>query len=146
MDRQLNKIYSQSPRLGCVLALVVMVMMCVWPFVLIEGMQLALNKLHLHPALGFLVVLGILAGSFVNVPLHRIDRKVEQVVLGSGWRGWFGQDPGSRHAFFVSFDGEQMSIICDALKQRQYFNRVDNPKLPQCKTRRPAHVFLWILN
>jgi len=93
MDRQLNKIYSQSPRLGCVLALVVMVMMCVWPFVLIEGMQLALNKLHLHPALGFLVVLGILAGSFVNVPLHRIDRKVEQVVLGSGWRGWFGQVP-----------------------------------------------------
>ncbi len=26
------------------------------------------------------------------------------------WRGWFGQDPGSRHAFFVSFDGEQMSM------------------------------------
>lgn len=70
-----------------------MSLMCVWPFVLIEGMQLALAKLHLHPALGFLVVLGILGGSFVNVPLHRIEREVEQVVLTRGWRGWFAQVP-----------------------------------------------------
>lgn len=93
MDPQTNRIYTQSPQLGCALALATMLLMCVWPFVLIEGIQIALTKLHLHPAVGFLVVLGILAGSFVNFPIHRIDREVEQVVMRPGWRGWFGRVP-----------------------------------------------------
>jgi uncharacterized membrane protein len=70
-----------------------MLLMCVWPFVLVEGMQLALTKLHLHPTVGFLVVLGILAGSFVNFPVYRIDRAVEQVVMRPRWGGWFGKVP-----------------------------------------------------
>ena len=75
------------------MALLTMLLMCVWPFVLIEGIQHALTKLHLHPAIGFLVVLGILAGSFVNIPLHRIDRQVEQITMRPRWGGWFGHVP-----------------------------------------------------
>lgn len=93
MSRQPNRIYAQSPLLGCVLALIVMVLMCVWPLGLIEFMRYVLSKLHLHPAVTFLVVAGILGGSFVNFPIHRIEREVEQVVTRPRWFGWFGQVP-----------------------------------------------------
>lgn len=93
MDPRTNRIYARSPQLGCAVALLTMLLMCVWPFVLIDILRQALAKLHLHPAVGLPVVVGIVAGSFVNFPLHRIDRHIEQVVMRPRWGGWFGQVP-----------------------------------------------------
>ncbi|MBI2478301.1 MAG: DUF1614 domain-containing protein [Planctomycetia bacterium] len=67
--------------------------MCVWPFVLINAMQTALTKLHLHSVVGFGVMIGIVAGSFVNFPLYRLEREFEQVEAPSRWHRWLGRVP-----------------------------------------------------
>ncbi len=89
---------QRFPQLGCLLAAIVAVTMCVWPFVLINAMQTALTKLHLHPIIGFGVMIGIVAGGFVNFPVQRLEREVEQVEAQSRWHRWLGRVPLARRA------------------------------------------------
>ncbi len=84
---------QRFPQLGCLLAAIAAVTMCVWPFVLVNAMQTALTKLHLHPTIGFGVMIGIVAGSFVNLPLRRLEREVEQVEAPRRWHRWLGRIP-----------------------------------------------------
>ena len=70
---------QRFPLLGCLLAVIVAITMCVWLFVLVNAMQTALTKLHLHPVIGFGVMIGIVARGFVNFPVHRWERDVEQL-------------------------------------------------------------------
>ncbi|MCA9147367.1 MAG: DUF1614 domain-containing protein [Planctomycetaceae bacterium] len=84
---------ERFPQLGCLIAAVVAVTMCIWPFVLVNAMQMALTKLHLHSIVGFGVMIGIVAGSFVNFPLHRLEREVEQVEAPGRWHRWLGRVP-----------------------------------------------------
>lgn len=84
---------QRFPQLGCLLAAIAAVTMCVWPFVLVNAMQTAMSKLHLYPIVGFGVLIGIVAGSFVNVPLHRMERDVEQVEAPGRWHRWLGRVP-----------------------------------------------------
>lgn len=84
---------QQFPQLGCLLAAIAGVTMCLWPFVLINALQTALTKLHLHPIVGFGVMIGIIAGSFVNFPVHRWQRDVEQIEAQSRWHRWLGRVP-----------------------------------------------------
>lgn len=84
---------QRFPQLGCLLAVVAAVTMCVWPYVLINAMQTALTKLHLHPLIGYGVMISIVAGGFVNVPVHRIKREVEQVEAPRRWQRWLGRVP-----------------------------------------------------
>jgi uncharacterized membrane protein len=67
--------------------------MCVWPYVLINAMTTALTKLHLHPLIGYGVMISIVAGGFVNVPIHRIEREVEQIEASRRWQRWLGRVP-----------------------------------------------------
>ncbi len=84
---------QRFPQLGCLLAAVAAVTMCLWPFVLINALKMALTKLHLHPIVGFGVMIGIVAGSFVNFPVHRLQRDVEQIEPQGGWHRWLGRVP-----------------------------------------------------
>jgi uncharacterized membrane protein len=84
---------QRFPQLGCLLALIAAVTICVWPFVLLNAMQTALAKLHLHPIVGFGVMIGIVAGSFVNFPIHRLERDIEQVEAQRRWHRWIGRVP-----------------------------------------------------
>lgn len=84
---------QRFPQLGCLLAVIIAVTMCLWPFVLVNAMRTALTKLHLHPVIGFGVMIGIVAGSFVNFPVHRWERDVEQLEASGLWYRWLGRGP-----------------------------------------------------
>lgn len=75
--------------LGIVLALVLLVLM---PFILIDVMQTALERLHLSQSAAMMVVIAIFAGSFVNLPVQRIARDEEQVVDFVGVLGFWGTE------------------------------------------------------
>jgi len=98
MQSRRDLLTQRFPKLGCLLAAIAAVTMCVWPFVLINAMQTALTKLHLHPVIGFAVMIGIVAGSFVNFPVHRMERDVEQADAPSRWHRWLGRVPLVRRA------------------------------------------------
>jgi uncharacterized membrane protein len=72
------------PQFGCGLVLLVLVGMCVLPFIVIGGMHDALEKLHLSPTAATLTLVGIFAGSVVNVPLYRVNRDRAQ-PMPAGW-------------------------------------------------------------
>ncbi len=93
MQSRRDLLTQRFPQFGCLLAAIMAVTMCVWPFVLIEAMQTALAKLHLHPVVGLAVMIGIVAGGFVNFPLHRIEREVEQIEAPGPWRRWLTRVP-----------------------------------------------------
>ncbi|MEX0818460.1 MAG: DUF1614 domain-containing protein [Pirellulaceae bacterium] len=93
MESRRNLLIQRFPQLGCLLAAIAAVTICVWPFVLINAMQTALTKLHLHPVVGFGVMIGIVAGGFVNFPIQRVERDVEQVEAPSRWHRWLGRVP-----------------------------------------------------
>lgn len=98
MQSRRDLLTQRYPQFGCLLAVIVAVTMCVWPFVLLEAMKTALTKLHLHPVVGLAVMIGIVAGSFVNFPLRRMERYVEQIQAPRRWRHWFGRVPLVRRA------------------------------------------------
>lgn len=93
MASRRDLLIQRFPKLGCLLAAIAAVTMCVWPFVLINAIQTALTKLHLHPIVGYGVMIGIVAGGFVNFPVHRIERDVEQVEALGRWHRWLGHVP-----------------------------------------------------
>ncbi|MEO8496632.1 MAG: DUF1614 domain-containing protein [Planctomycetota bacterium] len=98
MQSRRDLLTQRFPKVGCLLAAIAAVTMCVWPFVLINAMQTALTKLHLYPFVGFGVMIGIVAGSFVNFPVYRIEREFEQAEAPRGWHRWLGRVPLVRRA------------------------------------------------
>lgn len=79
------------PQIGCGLLILALVGMCLFPFVLVDGMGYALRKLHLSPPAATLTIVGILLGSLINLPLYRVNRDEPQAVP-MGWirsrQGW----------------------------------------------------------
>lgn len=75
------------PGLGCLSLLLVLLLAAALPFLFVGVLNAALLKLRLDPQVATIVVLAILAGSFVNVPVRRIVRS-EAVVFDHG--GLFG--------------------------------------------------------
>jgi len=67
-----------QPQLGCFLLLAVLLLLFLIPLFLLEVAQAALVKLHLSPAAAMLVILAIFLGSVVNLPVHVVQRRIEQ--------------------------------------------------------------------
>ncbi len=51
-----------------------LLLMCLMPVFFVAAMQQALERLHLTPMTALLVVLLIVVGSFVNIPVYRVER------------------------------------------------------------------------
>lgn len=79
------------PLLGCLTLGGLLLLFCLLPVFLIDLLSQALERLHLSPLAAALCVVGILVGSLVNVPVHRIDRLEPQpdFVVGAYGIGWF---------------------------------------------------------
>jgi len=79
------------PQIGCGILILALVGMCLFPFVLVDGMSYALRKLHLSAPAATLTIIGIFAGSLINLPLYRVNRDEPQAVP-MGWirtrMGW----------------------------------------------------------
>src|SRR5262245_45223818 len=79
------------PQIGCGLVLLALVGMCLFPFLVVDGMGYALRKLHLAPSTATLTIVGIFVGSLINIPLYRVNRGEPQAVP-MGWvrsrQGW----------------------------------------------------------
>lgn len=65
---------------GCLVISLFLFTACLLPFVLVDLGRTALENLHLSPPAAILVLLGMLIGSFVNVPLARYPLDEEVVV------------------------------------------------------------------
>lgn len=77
---------------GCFGLLLIFFLLCLLPVFLVDTMTLALRKLHLTPEVALLAVVGILLGSLVNVPIHRIARTEDQLIdlmPYFGVAGWY---------------------------------------------------------
>lgn len=81
------------PEVGCGLVLAALMTMCLLPYLVVGAMETALARLHLWPPVAFVCLVGIFAGSLVNIPVRYIDRQVEQIVLARGWSGWINRSP-----------------------------------------------------
>jgi uncharacterized membrane protein len=66
------------PALGCLTVLAAFCLLCLLPIYLVDVMHTALARLHLSSTMASLAVLGILLGSFVNIPVHRFTRETAQ--------------------------------------------------------------------
>ncbi len=72
------------PSLGCLALALAVLFLCLTPIVFVNALHAALSRLHLHPAVAVLAVIGMFVGSMINVPVRRIPRDEEQpeIVLG----------------------------------------------------------------
>ena len=69
------------PMIGCLSVWLVLTFLFLVPLFLAEAMHLALTRLHLTPGVAILVLIGLFAGSLINIPVHRIQREIEQPEL-----------------------------------------------------------------
>lgn len=72
--------YFRLPPRGCLLGLVAVALLCLVPLIWIEALHAALTRLHLSGPVAALAVVGILAGSLVNLPVWRKPVDSPQVV------------------------------------------------------------------
>jgi uncharacterized membrane protein len=93
MSRDELPLRPYRPELGCALMLLALLFLCVLPYFFVNAMQLALAKLHLSAAMATLCIGGIFLGSLVNIPIRRLERQQDQVILVRGWHGWISQVP-----------------------------------------------------
>ena len=80
--------------LGCLPLLLFLLLLALLPFVFGSLFSTALVKLHLPPQAALWVILGILAGSGINIPVRRIARTkyvVEDPLALFGIAGWWPQ-------------------------------------------------------
>ncbi len=80
---------SGALALSCLLVLLLL-----WPILLMDFMLLALMKLGISPALGLLLIFGILLGSLINIPVkrlpaHRDDFSTLRPLYGLSPGRWF---------------------------------------------------------
>jgi uncharacterized membrane protein len=90
-QRQPSPFDPYMPQVGCLLLVLMLCGLCIFPLVVFRGMEGALAKLHLPGWLATLTLVGILVGGFINIPLYRVNRDDEQPVMrghmmpGFGW-------------------------------------------------------------
>ncbi|MEQ9406352.1 MAG: DUF1614 domain-containing protein [Fuerstiella sp.] len=72
------------PAIGCGTLLLLSLFLCLLPFVLVDAMQEAFSRLHLPAFAAFPALVGIFAGSLINIPLYRVARTTEQPELLGG--------------------------------------------------------------
>ena len=68
------------PLLGCFGMALSLLFLCLMPFLLVDAMRAAMERLHLHPAAALLAVIGIFVGGLFNIPVYRIERMEDQPV------------------------------------------------------------------
>ncbi len=68
------------PAVGCLALASVLLFLFLMPFLFVDMMHQALSRLHLTPGAALLAVVGILLGSLINIPVHRIEREEVQVI------------------------------------------------------------------
>lgn len=73
-------VYLRLPPRGCLLGLLAATLLCLVPLVLVETLHTALTRLHLSGPVAALAVVGILAGSLVNLPVWRRPADTDRVV------------------------------------------------------------------
>lgn len=81
------------PAAGCLALLAVVSLMCLMPIMLVDMMQLALERLHLSRQGAMLAVLGIFLGGLVNIPVYRMEREEPQPVELMGAYGLWAWTP-----------------------------------------------------
>ena len=62
---------------GCLALIVVVLLLFLLPFFFAQVMLIALTKLGLNPYAAFFIIMGILAGSVINIPVKRFYRDEE---------------------------------------------------------------------
>jgi uncharacterized membrane protein len=79
------------PQFGCLCVVLALASLCLLPLMMFDFMATALRNLHLPGSVATLVVVGIVVGSFINLPLYRVKRDDRQPVMrgymvpGLGW-------------------------------------------------------------
>jgi uncharacterized membrane protein len=63
-------------RLGCLSLIVATALLLVLPWIFADAMQSALLKLQIGSRAATLIVIGIFAGSLINIPVRRIEREM----------------------------------------------------------------------
>lgn len=81
----MNTGFNQSapilPVIGLISMLLIIFFMCLMPFILVDAMHQALDRLHLPVWAAGPALLGIFLGSIFNIPLYRVKRSEEQPEL-----------------------------------------------------------------
>jgi uncharacterized membrane protein len=114
------------PEIGCVLLVVLMALMCVFPFVLFDFMNGALQKLHLQPSIALLAIFGILIGGLVNVPVSRIERGFDQSSMG--WIPVVGRQP-TQTIIAVNLGGCVLPVLIALYELRYIFGHSQSAML-----------------
>jgi len=65
---------------GCLVVSLVLFTVCLLPLLFIDFAHSALEKLHLGPASAFLVLIGLVLGSAINIPVKRLPTRHEVAV------------------------------------------------------------------
>ena len=68
------------PLFGCFGMALSLLFLCLMPFLLVDAMRAAMERLHLHPAAALLAVIGIFVGGLFNIPVYHIEGVEEQPV------------------------------------------------------------------
>lgn len=93
------------PQVGCALAAMMLISMCVLPWFFIQAVEMALIKLHLSPFAITAATMGILLGGLINFPLYQVEREFDPIVLPRGWnpmQGWTPLRPPSADRTIVA--------------------------------------------
>ncbi|MGE3778313.1 MAG: DUF1614 domain-containing protein [Pirellulaceae bacterium] len=93
MTQERFRLDIYRPEIGCAGLLLVVLTLCILPYLFVGAMEAALAKLHLWSPVAVLCVFGIFAGSLINIPVRRLKRDTEQLVLVRGWHSWLNQLP-----------------------------------------------------
>src|SRR5579863_5780845 len=84
------------PAIGCFGMAISLFFLCLMPFILVDTMRAAMERLHLRPDIAILAVIGIFLGGMINLPLYRIARREEQPVETFGPFGFSDWAPSFR--------------------------------------------------
>ena len=80
------------PQIGSIALLLMLMTLCLLPFVLVGVMKTAVSNLHLPaPHWAGLIVLGIIIGGLINIPIKRYPRAdLQPIARGAvfGLEGW----------------------------------------------------------
>jgi uncharacterized membrane protein len=78
------------PAIGCLGTFLALLLLCLMPFILVDAMESALQRLHLSPSAALLAVIGIFVGGLINIPVYRVPRVEDQPVEMAAVYGFYG--------------------------------------------------------
>lgn len=86
-----DRVYQAFPIFGGLLCLLALVVILALPLIVVDGYWHALRRLHLGHSAGGLILLAILIGSWLNIPLWRMERDDFQTALEGLWPAWLNR-------------------------------------------------------